>query len=326
MANKSKVIIRNNESHTSRLIKSFQSIENLEPYEIKPKGVWGSTATININYTIDSTNYDITYKFEDMDFEFDIPFDDNLEANEGEIIIYNLSNNDISRLQEIVKKRNKGVKKERVTITAGYEKDTGVVFQGYITKVSTVQEGADRVTTLKVIDDIECKENLEMSESGAASTILATLIDMLVDKTNLNKAKMSFARDYIYSDSVSIDVPLESAIKQFSEVCGVSTFIRKGNIYCCKLNEIDTSNVFEVSENTGMIGSPQPFTEEIESGDDTYTVEGFEIDMLFQHKISIGSVIQLRSRDYRGTYYVQSGNHIFNESEAITHIKAIEVK
>lgn len=326
MANRSRVILKNNEgTHTSRLIKSFQSIENLEPYEIKPNGVWGSTATININYTLGNVNYDITYKSDDMDFEFNTPFDDNLEANEGEILIYNLKNSSLSKLRQAIAERGNKLKKEKLTITAGYEGDTGVVFQGYITKISTKQENADKVTTIKIINDIECKETLEMTESGSASTILTKLIDMLVRKTNLVKAKIKIARDYTYTDSVSIDKPLESAVKDFSEVCGVSTIINKGNIYCCKLNEIDDVGIFDVSEETGMIGSPQPFTEEVKSGDNTYVVNGFEIDMLFQHKMSVGAAINLKSADYKGTYYVQSGKHTFNQSEAITHIRAIEV-
>lgn len=340
MANRSKVIIPENENnHKSRLIKSFQAIENLEDYTIKPEGVWGSTATIKIVYEEDkedrfnrgekylyTSKYDVEFNSDTLDFEFNIPFDDNLEANEGEIVIYNLSRDTIAILQKIIKQRDKNSKKEVLTIEAGYEGDTGVIFKGYMTKVFTNQEGVDKVTTIKIVNDIECKENLELSESGNASTILNKLIDMLVSKTNLTKAKIKLARDHTYSESVSIDKSLESAIKDFSEVCGVSTIISKGNIYCCKLSEMDDVGVFDVSEDTGMIDSPQPFTEEISVEDETYTVEGFEIDMLLQHRMSVGAVINLKSRDYSGTYYVQSGEHTFNESESVTRIKVVEVK
>ena len=158
MAKYSSVISTGNEnSHTSRLIKSFQSIENLEDYKIKPEGVWGSKAEINISLS----PYTITLKSSELDFDFDVPFDDDLEANEGEIVVYNLSDNTIKLLAKMIKERNKTSKKEKLTIEAGYEGDTGVVFKGYMTKVSTVMEGADRVTTIKIIDDVESKENLE---------------------------------------------------------------------------------------------------------------------------------------------------------------------
>ena len=236
MAYKSKVIITENEnSHRSRLIKSFQSIENLEDFKTKPDGMWGITATINIVYEENANSYnikhDIILNSDTLDFEFNVPFDDNLEANEGEIIVYNLSNETIAKLQQIIKQRDTNSKKEKLTIKAGYGDDTGIIFKGYMTKVSTKQESADRVTTIKIVDDIECKENLELSESGNASTILKKLIDMLVSKTNLTKAKIKLARDHTYENSVSIDEPLESAIKTFSQACGVSTIINKSNIY-----------------------------------------------------------------------------------------------
>ncbi len=330
MANRSRVIMPVNEnSHRSKLIKSFQSIENLEDFKTKPEGVWGSTATISILYEYDSGSQTIkntlTFESDKLDFEFTIPFDDDLETNEGEIIIYNLSKFTVNELSAIIKYRKARSIKEKVTITAGYEGDTGVIFQGYMTKVSTKQENADKVTTIKVVSDIEVKENLELSRTGSAQAILTELLGMLEDRTHLAIAKKNFKRDYTYSNSQTIDGSLEEAIKKYSEVCGVSTIINKGNIYCCKLNEIDDVSIFNVSEDTGMIGSPQPFSEEVTAEEYTEVIEGFEIDMLLQHRMGTGAVINLSSKGYSGTYYVQSGTFTFNQSESTTHIRVIEV-
>ena len=321
MAKNSKVISTGNQNrHTSRLVKAFQAYENLENFKKMPDGVWGSKAEIKISLS----PYTITLKSSELDFEFDIPFDDNLEANEGEIVVYNLSDNTLKLLAKMIKERKKNSKKESLTIEAGYEGDTGVIFKGYMTKVLTTTEGADRVTTIKVIDDIETKENYEDSFSGQkASAILDKLLSVLKTKTNLTIAKSgNYPRDYTY-DSVSIDEPLETAIKKYSEVCGVSTIISKGNVYCCKLKDIDNTSVFEVSSDTGMIGNPSPYSEEVQAEDGSYTIEGIEFDMLLQHRLSTGSVINSKSKAYSGTYYVKSGSHIFNENEAVTHIIAI---
>lgn len=300
----SKLVLKDGyNKHASRLVKAAQSIENLEDYELMPQGVWGSTATIKSG--------GVTIKSSELDIEFEVPFDDDLESNEGEIIVYNLSDNTIRNLKA----------KAEITIEAGYTGDTGVIFSGYINKAFTKNEGADRVTTIKVIDDIKKKESLNRSyESGRrASYILRTLLNL----TGLPIAKFSPVRDYTYENSLTVDESIESAIKRFSEVCGVSTFVNKGKIYSCQLRAVDDSSTFTVSSETGMIGSPMPFTEEITAESYKDTVVGYEIDMLLQHRMTTGSKIKLSSNQYNGTFYVKSGVHRFNESECTTSIKVV---
>lgn len=304
MANRSKVIIQESPNkHTSRLIKAAQGISNLQDYSTKPQGVWGSTATIKSG--------NVTIKSSELDLEFDIPFDDNLEANEGEIIVYNLSNNTIKQLKSNAK----------ISITAGYEGDTGVIFSGYIRKSKTAREGADKITTIKVIDDIGEKKALELSKNSGVKA--STILKELLEKTGLPIAKFKVKRDWTYDSDVSIDETLEAAIKKYSEVCGVSTFTRNGNIYCCALSDLDKDTMFSVTEDTGMIGSPTPFEEESQSEDYKDTLKGYEVTMLLQHRMAAGAVVRMKSNDYSGVFRVKSGRHTFNESECVTEIKIV---
>lgn len=304
MANRSKVVFKKNSNkHASRLVKSFQAI-NLEDFSLHPDGVWGSTAIIKSG--------GVTLKSSELDLEFDIPFDDNLESNEGAITVYNLSDNTIKQLKT----------KQYLSIEAGYEGDTGVLFKGYITKVSTTRESADKVTTIKVIDDIEEKESINLTYASGKTA--QYILKDLLNKTGLPIAKFYVERDYTYDNDVTVDEPLETAIRTYSEVCGVSTFTRNGSIYCGRLESMTPDYAFYVSEETGMIGSPSPFEETVTAGDYEDTLEGFEIEMLLQHKAAAGVAVYLKSEQYEGTYYIKSGSHRFNESEAITEIKVIE--
>lgn len=300
----SKVIITSNNKHTSRLIHSLQSV-NFEPYNEKPSGVWGSTATIKCG--------GVTIKSDELDFDFDIPFDDNLESNEGEIIVYNLTDNTINQLKA----------KSKISIEAGYEGDTGVVFDGYITKAVTKREEADKATTIKIIDDIEKKESLNLS--FASGTTAKTILKALLDKTGLPIAIFEVEKDYTYENDVTIDEPIDSAIRDYSEVCGVSTFTSKGKLYCCKLSKVSTDITFNVSEDTGMIGSPSPFEETVTAEGNEYTLKGYEIEMLLQHRASAGAIVNLKSQQYKGKYRIKSGSHHFScESGCTTKIKVVE--
>ena len=304
MANRSKLIFQESQNkHTSRLIKAAQGISNLQDYTTKPQGVFGSLAIIKIG--------NITVRSDTLDIEFDIPFDDNLEANEGEIIVYNLSNNTIRQIKS----------KSKVAIKAGYQGDTGVIFKGYVTKAHTVREGADRVTTIKVIDDIGEKKALELSKNSGVKA--STILKELLEKTGLPIAVFKVKRDWTYDKDVSIDETLEAAIKKYSEVCGVSTFTRNGNIYCCALDDLNDDLRFTVTEETGMIDSPTPFEEQSQAEDYKDTLKGYEVKMLLQHRMAAGALVRMKSMDYTGVFRVKSGRHTFNESECVTEIKIV---
>lgn len=307
----------------SHLIRSTQWLEG-KPYENIPSGAWGSKAIITSTAVSNAGEaVQININSDEIDFEFNVSFDDNLESNEGDITIYNLTDYTISLFGT----------KQAITIKAGFGDDLGVVFNGYITKVKTTYDGVDKVTTLKIVDDIPSKDNYtkSFSEGTTASTILKTLLEA----TGLPIRIFDVRRDHTYENAVDIDEPLESAIKTYSNVCGVSTFSRLGYLYSVYLKDTVSGDVyydkngnatgtvgFIVSEDTGMIGSPSSYEEEETYEDYTETVKGYEIEMLLQHRISTASKINLRCREVaHGGFTVRSGEHIFNGSEAITKIK-----
>ena len=303
---RSKVVVSvGDNKHRSRLVTSMQLLDSIGDEYIKPSGVWGAVAVIKCG--------DVTIKSEELDFEFEIPFDDDLESNEGEIIVYNLSSDTIKQLK----------KNASISIEAGYQGDTGVIFNGTITKVSTKRQEADRVTTIRVVCGIPAQE-VEEKTYIAGTSASSILIDLLAMVKDLTLEKREIRRDYTYDNDVKVSGSLVSAIRQYSEVCGVSTFASNGKLYCYYLKDTkENGEYFNVSEDTGMIDSPMPYEEEVKVEDFSEVVEGFEIDMLLQHRISAGSIIKLDSEQYDGTYIVKSGTHTFNENECITHIKVV---
>ena len=329
MADNSRVILDKNDistsasKHISRLISAGAVIGNIDD-TLTPTGTWGSVAKITFKasqlaekkekeWVYD--NHTVTLNSDELDFEFEVPFDDDLEANEGEIVVYNLSSKTLNALKAIAKNDE-----HSVCIEAGYKDDTGVIYEGRITKIDTKRSNSDKATTIKVTDNIEQRTvNISFDAGSTAQHILGKLLDMLSYPIAIFKP----VRDHTYENAETVDDSLMSAIKKYSEVCGVSTFISRGLIYCCKLKEVDNTSIFSVRESTGMIGSPNPFVEEGNREEYEDKVEGVTIDMLLQHRMSAGAKIRLISDGYSGTYYVKSGSHTFNESECITNFTAI---
>ena len=300
--NKSKFIAEGNTNQIrSRLIKSaLAGIENLKNYEIKPQGVFGAEATVICGA--------VTVKSSELDLEFTVMFDDDMEANEAEIIIYNLSDDT----------KNKFTQGSEISIEAGFKGDTGVIFKGYITKVKTKYEDADRVTTIKCLDDI--KDHTITEITYGAGTAASTILNDLLKKTGTPIKEFKMYRDWNYKDEVKVDGDLMENIKKYSEVCGVSTYVSNGYIYSRRLNEGDNL-YFTLSEETGLIGTPEEYEEEKTAEDYKDVINGYECECLLQHRFAAGGIVTLISRDANGTFRICSGEHRFNPDECISKIK-----
>lgn len=234
--------------------------------------------------------------------------DDDMEANEAEIIVYNLTDSTINQFK----------KDKAITIEAGYKSDTGVLFSGFVTKVTTTRDGADKKTKIKAADDI--KEHTVESLSFAKGTKASKILKKLLKKTGIPIAVFQVRRDHTYKDGETVDGDLMENIRKYATVCGISVYVSKGKIYARYIKNGDNIS-FTVSSDTGMIGYPNPYTEEVTAEDFKETVNGYAIEMLLQHRMCAGAIINLKSKVATGQYRVCSGSHSFASWEAITKIK-----
>lgn len=301
MANKSNVIITGSkDSKVSSMMKAMQGWETAlaEPSK-KPSGQFGRVVKIQTGL-VTITN--------ELDVEFTVPFDDDSEANEAEIKIYNLSKNTIAQFKT----------DGEITITAGYGKDTGVIFAGVISTVKTRWSGQDKVTVITALDDEELKERDVESISFRANTKASAILKKLVSMLGLPIAVFKTKKDHVYTEAVTVSGGLMSNIKTYAEVCGASAYVNKRKVYVRPLGEGDDLS-FTVSEETGLIGSPEEFEEQEGSSSE----KGVTFKMLLEHRVTTASVIKLKSRDFNGQYRVREGQHVCTESEFYTEVTAI---
>lgn len=288
-----------NNKNISRMAKAMKGWNDTF-YTDPPEGVFGTTATIKCNGA--------TIKSSELDIEFTVPFDDDMEANEAEVVIYNLSNTTVNRL-----KKNKSI-----TIEAGTKGDTGVIFTGYIDKPQTSYEGIDRKTVLKCLDRLKKRELQEITYK--ANTKASKILKDLLNKTGTPIAVFKVRRDHTYKEEQKVDGDLHENIKKYAQVCGISVYVNKGKIYARHLKDGDNIN-FTLQESTGLIGSPTEYEEEITAEDYTETVTGYEAEMIIQHRMTTAAIINLKSVNANGKFRVRSGSHQFNKGEATTKIK-----
>lgn len=299
MSERSSSVIQSREdSLRSALVQAFDTWQT--PYDIRPEGVFGSVATMKCGQ--------VTISSETLDMEFVVPFDDDMEPNEAEIILYNLASSTIKQFKVDA----------AISLEAGYTGDTGVVFSGYIKSVRTTYSGADKVTTIKALDDI--KDHDMQSIAFAKGTKASYILKTLLKKTGIPIAVFKVRRDHKYKDSQTVDGDLMENIRKYAEVCGISAYVSRGKIYARYIKEGDNVH-FNISSETGMIDYPVEYTEEVTAEDFKETINGYEVGMLLQHRMCAGAIVQLSSKIATGQYRVCSGTHRFSPDEAVTEIK-----
>lgn len=271
--------------------------------EIKPNGLYGQEVVLKSG--------DITIKNSDLDIEFDISFDDDTEANESEVVIYNLTTTTLNKLK----------KGQKVTLEAGYSGDTGIILSGYISKKVTKWESVDKKTTLYIIDNNQLKEKKIKSISFKKGSKASYILKTLVDKVGLPVGVFKIKRDYTYKDKTTVDGGIMENIKKYAKTCGVSAYICKGKIYVRSLKDGDNIK-FTVKPETGLL-SIEEFEEEEEIEKYKDVTKGLNISMLLQHRITTASIIQVQSKNFKGTYRVRSGKHTYDGINFLTEIEVI---
>ena len=286
----------------SRMLDAIKGISGSIPMD-KPSGQFGRVVKITTDSGLAIDNA--------LDIEFEVPFDDDTEANEATITVYNLTDKTIGLLKT----------DDELSITAGYGKDTGVIFVGVITKVKTKWKGSDKVTTINTLDDVAKKNQNIESISFSAGTKASYVLKTLVGKLALPIAVFETKKDFTYTEAVTVSGGLMSNIEKYAEVCGVSAYINKRKVYVRHISDGENLG-FEVNEKTGLVGSPEAFTEESQNG--TGEAKGVTFKMLLEHRITTASIVTLKSRNYNGKYRVREGKHICNENDFYTEVTAIE--
>lgn len=305
---KGSFIIEGHEGHgggISRVVKAMRRLEGeivLETGGADPNGLYGHTVIIRTG--------DVAIRNDSLDCEFDIPFDDDTEANEAQMVAYNLSDATIQAIRT----------GNPITVTAGYGQDTGIIFAGVISKVRTYRSDLDRVTEIYAVDRAELQERELTSLSYAGGTPASRILGDLVGMVGLPVGVFSLKRDFVFKDSATVDGGLMEGIRHYARICGVSAYLCKGQIYVRSVLDGDQTG-FTLSPDTGLLGLSE-FEEEQEEFTDK--VRGYEMTMLLQHRITTASLLKISSGNVSGTFRVREGSHTYDGSSFLTKVKAIE--
>ena len=283
-------------------------------------GMFGQIKKVTINNSLILSNaagYDI---------DFEVPFDDDPEINESVITLYNLSQNTLGQIK----------KDMPITIEAGYEKDSsGQILSGLITGIRSYWDDLDYITEIRANDCQSTKDQELQDISFPANTSGSQILRDLVNRIGIPVVIFEVKRDHVFENPVKVSGSLMDGIRKYAQVCGVSAWINKSNLYVCPLSTPVTDWYFDLKSDTGLLSVEEWQEEEtLEQSEaertagepaKTETINGVTVKMLLQHRLYTGCTIQVTS-NVNGRFKVREGGHNADDDDCTTTAKAIRME
>lgn len=246
-----------------------------------------------------------SFSMTDFGMEGSIPFDNDPLPNESELKIWNLSDSTIDQIK----------RGSVAMVNAGYRGDAGLILHGFVSKVFTRWSGVDKVTTIYVMDSDDITKRKVKDVAYAEGTLASYILRDMAAQLGLPIAQFWLNQDYRYEEGYTASGEVTRIISDVAADCGTSAYVNKGKLYIRNLR-IGADDVFSLSPQTGLIGSPEPFEDE--------DFSGFKIKSQLQYRITTASVIDLICRQFQGRLHVRSGSHKFSRNgDFITEVEAI---
>lgn len=245
-----------------------------------------------------------------LHIEFNVPFDDDTTANVSEIKVYNLSEDTFEQIR----------KGERLTLSAGYKGDVGVILEGTIVRRRKERAGVDRATIIHVTDSATGIDNKkEIERSYKAETKSSTIIQDIANAIGLKLKMLKLPNDKVQKKGYSANGIGIDIIRRLVEDCGASFYIIKGEAYARDIREGDNIR-FTLSPSTGLLGAPELFTKKYQNVEN---VDGYKIEAFLLHRVTTAAILDLNSHTAKGTFRVIGGRHIATRADFQTQFEVI---
>lgn len=178
------------------------------------------------------------------------------EPNTLDLKIYNLSDDSRSFLSSS--------KKNIVKLEAGYGEELSQIYLGEVRNVCSYQDGPDVVTMLSSGDGEKAirTANLKVSygPKTPATTVLRAIVKTLgIKDGNFGEAAALLAKKGIatlHPSSVTLSGNAAQEMTDFCRSAGLEWSIQNGALQILDLNTPLNEQAFELSSETGMVGSP----------------------------------------------------------------------
>lgn len=263
--------------------------------------------TINIQESVDKSENNAYQVKDSLQIEFEVVKDNTDKPNKAYVTVYNLPDTIVQYLKDNLDNSLGGI------LEAGQD---GVNVQVFAGSVEYVEDSWDRHTRKTKFIFGDAKQNLayaQTNRSYRAGTSANKIISDLVSDMKLPVGRIANVYGSIQS-ARAFSGKCSDSLSKFCKEFGANFSVQDGASYVTVTGRRFEQFVYEISEETGMIGSPspkQPYMSKVAKAAQDATKEdvGVEVKTQLIGAIIPESTIYLKSREYQGFYKVVKVTH-----------------
>lgn len=238
-----------------------------------------------------------------LTIDFDVRRNSMSSANTANFRIYNLG----ERTRNLIYFDRYNISEFRaIQLRAGYDKFTPLIFNGTVRQAYSYREGVNMVTDVECYDGGFQMVNGFTSQTVGAGTSATELVRSLAASLpGLSASPIVGAFNTINKRG---EVLFGNTWQIIGQKTGGLANIDNGQVKALQNNEAITGEITEISSSTGLLGSPKRSDALI------------EFDMIFEPRLTIGQVLELKSstnRIFNGRYKVMGVQHRGTISDAV---------
>lgn len=229
-----------------------------------------------------------------LHISFSVERADTESANTAKVSLWNLSPAHLAELN----------KDDCVCVLkAGYGTVMPLVFTGIVTFAKTKQDGSDVVTEVELVDNRVEVRDTYVSVCYEGKVNCKTIIQDVGDQMGIT---VSFSYNAEFKDipnGFSYVGPAGAILTKACDTSGLVWSINNGVLQVKKPKDTMSREVYELSPETGLIGTPSRV--QISDTADSYEY-GWEVEFLMNAAVTIDDYVYLNSKAARGYFRVYS--------------------
>lgn len=263
--------------------------------------------TINIQESVDKSENNAYQIKDSLNIEFQVIKDNTSKANKAYVVVYNLPSTIIQYLRDNLDNSLGGI------IEAGQDGNNVQIFAGAIEFMEDSWDKHTRKTKFIFGDATQNLAQAKTARSYKTGTSANKIIADLVSDMKLPIGRIANVDGSINS-SRSFSGKCSDNLTKICNEFGANFSVQDGASYVTITGKRFEQFVYEVSEQTGMVGSPttkQPRMSKAakKAADPTKEDTGLKVKTQLLGAIIPESTIYLKSRDYTGFYKVTRVEH-----------------